>query len=148
MPNHDLLKPQEPRTHEIPGDPLGSKRKTVLVLEDYTTFAEALQDTLEEQDYSVTVVSSGVEGVQKILHSDFDAIVCDMVMPNFPGDMFYRAVQNSRPHLCQRFVFISGHQDNPKVTQFIEEVKVLVLWKPFKMRRLLDALETVTGRNK
>ena len=88
------------------------------------------------------------KGVQKILHSDFDAIVCDMVMPNFPGDMFYRAVQNSRPHLCKRFVFISGHQDNPKITQFIEEVKGVVLWKPFKMRRLLDALETVTGRNK
>ncbi len=147
MQENDLT-PQEPRTYEIPDDPLGSKRKTVLVLEDYTAFAEALKDTLEAQDYSVTVVPSGVEGVQKILHSDFDAIVCDMVMPNFPGDMFYRAIQNSRPHLCKRFVFISGHQDNPKVTDFIEEVGGMVLWKPFQMRRLIDALEIVTGRSK
>src|ERR1039457_6911004 len=140
--------PQEPRTHEIPGDPLSSKCQTVLVLEDNAAFAEALKATLEGQDYSVTVVPSGVEGVQKILQSDFDAIVCDMVMPNFPGDMFYRAVQNSRPHLCKRFVFISGHQDNPKVTRFIEEVGGVVLWKPFKMRLLFEALETVTGRGK
>ena len=142
------LKPQEPRTYEIHDDPLSSKRQTVLVLEDNPAFAEALKDTLEGQDYSVTVVPSGVEGVHKILHSDFDAIVCDMVMPNFPGDMFYRAVQNSRPHLCKRFVFISGHQDNPKVTKFIEEVRGVVLWKPFKMRLLFDALETVSGRSK
>jgi CheY-like chemotaxis protein len=142
------LKPQEPRTYEIHDDPWSSKRQTVLVLEDNTAFAEALKDTLEGQDYSVTVVPSGVEGVHKILHSDFDAIVCDMVMPNFPGDMFYRAVQNSRPHLCKRFVFISGHQDNPKVTKFIEEVRGVVLWKPFKMRLLFDALETVSGRSK
>ena len=65
MPNHDLLKPQEPRTHEIPGDPLGSQRKTVLVREDNTTFAEALLDILGEQGYSVTVVPSGVEGVER-----------------------------------------------------------------------------------
>jgi CheY-like chemotaxis protein len=117
-------------------------------LEDNAAFAEVLKETLEGQDYSVTVVPSGVEGVQKILHSDFDAIVCDMVMPNFPGDMFYRAVQNSRPHLCKRFVFISGYQDNPKVTKFIEEVRGVVLWKPFKMRLLFEALETVTGRSK
>jgi CheY-like chemotaxis protein len=142
------LKPQEPRTHEIPGDPLSSKRQTVLVLEDNAAFAEALKDMLEGQDYSVTVVPSGVEGVQKILHSDFDAIVCDMVMPNFPGDMFYLAVQRARPHLCKRFVFMTGHQDNPKVTKFIEEIRGVVLWKPFKMRLLFDALETVTGRSK
>jgi len=140
--------PQEPRTYEIHDDPSSSKRQTVLVLEDNAAFAEALKDTLEGQDYGVTVVLSGVEGVQKILHSDFDAIVCDMVMPNFPGDMFYRAVQNSRPHLCKRFVFISGHQDNPKVTNFIKEVGGMVLWKPFKMSRLLDAIDIVTGRSK
>ena len=140
--------PQEPRTYEIHDDPSSSKRQTVLVLEDNAAFAEALKDTLEGQDYGVTVVLSGVEGVQKILHSDFDVIVCDMVMPNFPGDMFYRAVQNSRPHLCRRFVFISGHQDNPKVTRFIEEVRGVVLWKPFKMRLLFEALETVTGKGK
>ena len=142
------LKPQEPRTYEISNDPSSSERTTVLVLEDYAAFAEVLKVTLEAQDYSVTVVPSGVEGVQKILHSDFDVIVCDMVMPNFPGDMFYRAVQNSRPHLCKRFVFISGHQDNPKVTNFIKEVGGMVLWKPFKMSRLLDAIDIVTGRRK
>jgi two-component system, cell cycle sensor histidine kinase and response regulator CckA len=147
MQENDLT-PQEPRTYEIPDAPSSSKRKTVLVLEDNAAFSEALKVTLEAQDYGVTVVPSGVEGVQKILHSDFDAIVCDMVMPNFPGDMFYRAVQNSRPHLCKRFVFISGHQDNPKVTKFIEDVRGVVLWKPFKMRLLFDALETVTGRSK
>ena len=55
--------PQEPRTYEIHDDPLSSKRQTVLVLEDNGAFAEALKDTLEGQDYSVTVVLSGVEGV-------------------------------------------------------------------------------------
>ena len=147
MQNHDSTQP-EPRTYEIPVDPLSSKCKSVLILEDGNVFAATLKKTLEEQDYRVTVVPNGAEGVQKILAADFDAIVCDMVMPNFPGDMFYLAVQRSRPHLCQRFIFMTGHQDNPKIAQFIEQTRALVLWKPFEMRRLFDALETVTGRSK
>jgi DNA-binding NtrC family response regulator len=147
MQNNDSTQP-EPRTYEIPDDPLSSKCKSVLILEDGNVFAATLKKTLEEQDYRVTVVPNGAEGVQKILAADFDAIVCDMVMPNFPGDMFYLAVQRSRPHLCQRFIFMTGHQDNPKIAQFIEQTRALVLWKPFEMRRLFDALETVTGRSK
>ncbi|HEX7471295.1 MAG TPA: response regulator [Verrucomicrobiae bacterium] len=147
MKNNDSTQP-EPRTYEIPDDPLSSKCKSVLILEDGNVFAATLKKTLEEQDYRVTVVPNGAEGVQKILAADFDAIVCDMVMPNFPGDMFYLAVQRSRPHLCQRFIFMTGHQDNPKIAQFIEQTRALVLWKPFEMRRLFDALETVTGRSK
>lgn len=142
------LNPPEPRTYEIPEDPLSSKRKSVLILEDDNSFAAAVRETLEEQDYRVTVVSNGAEGMQQIIASDFDAIVCDMVMPNFPGDMFYLAVERTRPQLCKRFIFITGHQDNPKVTQFIQQVQCTVLWKPFEMRRLFDALETVTGRSK
>jgi len=142
------LTPPEPRTYEISGDPLNSKRKTVLILEDGDAFAALVKETLEEQGYRVTVVPTGAEGMQQILAADFDAIVCDMVMPNFPGDMFYLAVQRARPHLCKRFVFMTGHQDNPKIAQFIQEVHGMVLWKPFEMRQLFDALETVTGRSK
>ena|SRR5271154_4169598 len=141
----ELDPPQpEPRIYEIPDDLLDSKRNTVLVLEDDTDFANTLRDSLESLGYRVTIVPTGAEGVQQILASDFDAIVCDMVMPNFPGDMFYLAVQRSRPHLCKRFIFITGHQDNPKIAQFIKQSGRLVFWKPFEMRRLFDALESLT----
>jgi CheY-like chemotaxis protein len=143
MQEPDLPQP-EPRIYEIPDDLLEPKHKTVLVLEDDAAFVDTLKDTLECFGYRVTAVPTGAEGVQQILTSDFDAIVCDMVMPNFPGDMFYLAVQRSRPHLCQRFIFITGQQDNPKIIQFIKQSGCVALWKPFKARRLLDALEFVT----
>jgi CheY-like chemotaxis protein len=138
----------EPRIYEIPDDLLESKHKTVLVLEDDAAFVDTLKGTLESFGYRVTAVPTGAEGVQQILASDFDAIVCDMVMPNFPGDMFYLAVQRSRPHLCRRFIFITGQQDNPKIIKFIKQSGCVALWKPFKARQLLDALEFVTWGSK
>ena len=134
----------EPRIYEIPDDILEPEHKTVLVLEDDAAFADTLKDTLESFSYRVTVVRNGAEGVQQVLAADFDAIVCDMVMPNFPGDMFYLAVQRSRPHLCQRFIFITGNQDNPKIIRFIKQSGCAALWKPFEARQLFDALEFVT----
>ena len=63
-----------------------------------------LKEALEIQGYVVTVASNGAEGLKKILATDFSIILCDTVMPNFPGDMFYLAVERVRPRLCQRFV--------------------------------------------
>jgi CheY-like chemotaxis protein len=138
----------EPKTYEISDDPLSARSKTVLVLEDDVEFAAALKAILEEQDYRVTVVPNGSIGVQRILAADFDAILCDMVMPGFPGDMFYLAVQRSRPHLCERFIFMTGHPSDPKVAKFLSGVKNRTLAKPFEMRHLFDALEMVTGRSR
>lgn len=137
----------EPKTYEISDDPVRARRKTVLILEDDGAFAGSLKDMLEQQDYRITIVPSGAEGVQQILTANFDAIVCDMVMPNFPGDMFYMAVQRVRPQLCKRFIFMTGHQSDPKIAGFIEKSGCLVLWKPFELRGLFDALESVTGRS-
>ena len=139
---------KEEKTYEIADDVDPQERKRVLLLEDETELAAHLKELLESTGYVVTVVSNGAEGLQQLLAGDFDAIVCDMVMPNFPGDMFYLAVQRSRPHLCSRFVFTSGHRADPKIDLFIRSVRGLVLWKPFEAHELLEALKTVINKGK
>jgi len=137
---------QEEKTYELADGPDPQERKGVLLLEDETALAASLKELLESSGYVVTVVSNGAEGLQQLLAGDFDAIVCDMVMPNFPGDMFYLAVQRSRPHLCSRFVFTSGHRADPKIDLFIRSVRGLVLWKPFEPHELLEALKTAINK--
>lgn len=138
------LPPLAPRVYEIPDPADHPHGKTVLVLDDDVSFTDTLKDVLESHRYRITIVPSGAEGVKQILAADFDAIVCDMVMPNFPGDMFYKAVERARPHLCRRFIFATGHKDDAKIVQFIKQTGRIALWKPFAMRELLDALEFVT----
>ncbi len=137
---------QTEKTHEIPDDLIPPETRHVLLLEDDTDLAGRLKELLESAHYSVTLVTNGAEGLQRLLADEFDAIICDMIMPNFPGDMFYLAVQRSRPHLCSRFVFTSGHRADPKVDLFIRSVRGLVLWKPFQSHELFGALETVLQR--
>jgi len=136
-----------PRLYEIPEDPSQARAQSVLVLEDDPEFCAMLRMTLEQQDYRVTVVANGAQGIQQILIRDFDAILCDIMMPNFPGDMFYLAVQRAKPKLCERFIFMTGHQHDPKIQEFLKRVPCRVLFKPFSMAALFDALESVTGRS-
>ena len=74
--------------------------KRVLLVEDEPDLTVLLKDYLEGYFYRVTTVGNGVDGLKAIMDSDFDVIVCDVVMPKMPGDMFYRAVQRIQPRLC------------------------------------------------
>ncbi len=112
----------------------------ILLLEDDESFQEIIKDFLESHSYKVVAVRNGVEGVREIMASDFEVIICDMLMPNLPGDMFYLAVERMRPHLCDRFIFITGLRDNQKVNNFIRKVRGTMLAKPFQVDDLLEMI--------
>src|SRR5450432_607242 len=86
---------QVQKTYELPDTETDeiTKKKNILILEDEAAFAALIKETLESEGYNVATVSNGAEGLKKILTDDFEVILCDMVMPNFPGDMFYLAVE-------------------------------------------------------
>jgi DNA-binding NtrC family response regulator len=125
-----------------------TREGTVLLLEDDNEFAAALKEFIELYSCRVVTVTNGVDGLQKIMVTDFDLILCDMVMPTFPGDKFYMAVERIRPRLCERFIFMTGHQANPKWDAFIRSVHGTAIWKPFQMDDLLAAMRTVFRRSR
>ena len=117
--------------------------KRVLLLEDDEMFKSIISDFLESNFYEVVAVGNGADGVRAVLKEEFDVIICDMMMPKLPGDMFYVAIERMRPHLCRRFIFITGHRGNQKINDFIKQVKGTMLAKPFHMDDLLEAIAFV-----
>jgi CheY-like chemotaxis protein len=113
-------------------------RQRVLLLEDDDEFREVVNDFLISRFYAVTAVRDGAEGLREILKEPFDLIVCDMMMPQVNGEMFYWAVSRLRPAARLRFLFITGFRNDPKVESFFQRVNATVLPKPFT----LDALNT------
>jgi CheY-like chemotaxis protein len=117
--------------------------KSILLLDDDVELADTLKLLLESRNYVVTTVKNGVEGLHEVMAFDFDVIMCDMLMPTMPGDMFYLAVQRTKPHLSERFIFITGHSGNPKVDAFLQKTKAAVLYKPVTTDELIRALSIV-----
>jgi CheY-like chemotaxis protein len=115
----------------------------VLLLEDRDDFREVLHDHLVFHLYKVTSVRSGVEGLREIMKGAFDIIICDMMMPQVGGEMFYWAVTRARPANAQRFIFFTGHQNNPAINFFFWRVNATVLRKPFHLSELDAAIHDV-----
>ncbi|MDX1950690.1 MAG: response regulator [Verrucomicrobiota bacterium] len=143
-----FIPPIEQKTYEVPDDELPQSAINLLVLEDDPDLGETLKLFLEENGYKVTRVKDGVEGLKQVMAADFDAILCDLMMPNLPGDMFYRAVERTKPHLCKRFIFITGHQGNEKLALFIKSVRALTLYKPFSMQLLLENIQLIISKSR
>jgi len=120
--------------------------KKVLLLEDDELVSKFIRIALESKGMNVVSVANGVEGIHAIKNVDFEAIICDMMMPKLPGDMFYLAVERIKPHLCPRFIFISGYKDDPKITEFLKKVNGALLVKPFKMDDLLEMMAFIQIR--
>lgn len=117
--------------------------KRILLLDDDIDLANTLKLLLESHNFVVTTAKNGLEGLREVMALDFDIIMCDMMMPKMPGDMFYLAVERTKPHLCERFIFITGHPDNPKVTGFLRRLNALVLYKPMATEDLIRAISFV-----
>lgn len=120
--------------------------KNILLVDDDVDLAQALKGLLEARNYLVTTVSNGAEALREVMEMDFDVIICDMMMPEMPGDMFYLAVQKTRPALARRFLFITGHADNPKVDAFLKHNDGLVIYKPVKTDELVRMITLVMNR--
>lgn len=127
----------------LPHDHVAGSFKRVLLLEDRDDFREVLRDYLTTCGYEVTSVPSGVEGLREIMKGRFDLIICDMMMPRVGGEMFYWAVTRVRPATAKRFIFFTGHQNNPAIQFFFRRVNATVLLKPFKLAALESAIRDV-----
>jgi CheY-like chemotaxis protein len=122
---------------------LVGKARRILLLEDRDDFREVLRDHLVFRSFEVISVPSGVEGLREIMNGAFDLIICDMMMPKVGGEMFYWAVTRVRPATAPRFIFFTGHQNNPPIEFFFKRVNATVLRKPFKLAALDFAIDGV-----
>ncbi len=66
----------------------------ILVAEDSPTQAERLRLLFEEQGYSVQLVASGHEGLEKVRSGHPHLIISDVVMPGMDGYAFCHAVKS------------------------------------------------------
>lgn len=117
--------------------------KHVLVVDDNVELAQTYRELLEAFDYRVTTASDGERALKFILGNEVDAILCDFSMPGMEGDEFYEAARRARPEVARRFIFLTGHVNNPAFDRFLKRENPRVLYKPVMMDNLLEALKAL-----
>jgi signal transduction histidine kinase/CheY-like chemotaxis protein len=87
---------------------VSGKSLSVLVVDDDFLVAKTLARVLRR--HKVEVVTNGEEAWERLTTPgvDFDAVVCDLMMPELSGIDLYARILAKRPDLAQKFLFTSG----------------------------------------
>lgn len=109
----------------------------VLVLDDDNTVLEVVRDVLEQKGFLVRLCSKGTEALNHCEIQSYDAILCDMRMPDMDGEEFFSALSQIRPHLAERVIFLTGDTMNPKTAAFLETSDRPNVEKPIMPSELL-----------
>jgi len=114
--------------------------KAILLVDDDRQLAVVLQWILADQNFLVDVANDGEEALLKIRANEYDAVICDVMMPKLRGDELYQKALEERPDLGDRFIFITGFAADPKINYFLSKTGVKYLMKPFPVQTLIDCV--------
>ena len=120
-------------------------RLRVLVIDDEPAVVTAVKRCLAA--HAVTGVHSAAEALERLRNGEgFDAIVCDLMMPQQTGMDFYAALQRERPALLLRVLFLTGGAFTPAARAFLDSVPNERLEKPFNLNALRAAVARLPQR--
>jgi len=119
----------------------------VLIVEDDFELANVLAEVLTHENCVTEHASNGMDAFGKLRLADFDAIICDVMMPRVDGEAFYRQVAKDFPFLSERFLFITGQASRKAgLADFIARTGNALLEKPFEIEQLRTALRELFAR--
>jgi CheY-like chemotaxis protein len=129
------------RTSRPPG-----RMGRVLVVDDDPLVAEAVRQALAAEN-DVAVAATGTEALSIVSrHGPFDAIFCDLMMPEMDGMRFYNEVSHVAGKVTEVIAFLSGGVDDAATEVFLARTGRPVLEKPFDPEGLREYVrERVRG---
>jgi two-component system, cell cycle sensor histidine kinase and response regulator CckA len=113
----------------------------VLVVDDDHDLAELLREVLTYENCEVEVAPNGMEAMERLHAGDYEAILCDLMMPRMDGEALYCQVSQQFPYLADRFLFVTGQASRKAgFSDFIYRTGNHLIEKPFEIQELRSAV--------
>lgn len=116
----------------------------VLVIDDERAIRSTLTEILSFEGYEVDEASDGVEGLKKILSSNYDCVICDIKMPKMDGIEVLEKVMIEKPDI--QIIIISGHGNIETAVEAVKKGAFDYISKPPDLNRLLITLRNAMER--
>ena len=121
-------------------------RGRVLVIDDDPAMGSAIELVLAEE-HEVEVLTSARNALAR-LHAGqrYDAIVCDVMMPEMSGIDFHAELAGSWPEIAAQVIFLTGGAFTRRARDFLDRVENPRLHKPFESRSLRALVSQCVSR--
>jgi signal transduction histidine kinase/ActR/RegA family two-component response regulator len=138
-PSYAMVSPPEDQINPSP------HRRNALVVDDEESNAALVRRVLAGAGYDVESTTLSRRALVMIERTAYDAVICDVKMPELSGQELYGRVCQIRPEMARRFIFITGDIDGEDTRQFLDESRCSYFMKPFNLERLTAAVDMLTG---
>ncbi len=131
-----------PGVRQAPGPAAVGSRRTILIVDDEEHVLQTTRAILEDCGYSVVTAADGAEAVEVFRDrvGQFSAVVLDMNMPHMDGAEAFRQMHRIAPGVP--VILTSGLDEQETVSQFTGTGLAAFIQKPFRMKALIQKLET------
>jgi len=116
----------------------------VLIVDDERAIRYSLKEILEMENYQVETAENGREGLEKAQKEKYDAIFCDIKMPEMDGtEMLAKLIEEG---IETPVIMISGHADIATAVDCIKGGAYDFIEKPLDLNRILITLKNATDK--
>ena len=117
----------------------------VLIIDDEPAIRRAMHGILENEGYTINEAPSAIEALPMLHNDTFDAIFCDIKMPQMDGIEF---LEKAKAVTDTPIIIISGHGTIDIAVEAIKKGAYDFIEKPMNLNRMLITLRNALDKNK
>lgn len=127
--------------------PVMSHKPRLLVIDDEPLVVSMLTRLLRGR-YDITTTTSGVEGLRLATSEPWDAILCDVMLPELSGPQLLERLRAEGRPVAAKLGFMTGGAFGTEATTFLERLdKGAWLAKPFSLTQLEEFVARLVSRS-
>jgi DNA-binding NtrC family response regulator len=117
---------------------------SILIIDDEKSIRFVLREILEDEKYTIEEASDGVEGLKKLMSTNFDAVLCDIKMPKMDGITLLEKAMGEG--INTPFIMISAHGTIETAVDATKKGAFDFIEKPPDLNRVLLAVRNAVER--
>jgi len=128
----------------------GNATRRALVVDDEPEIAQLVAEALALRGYRCDLAVSGAEAKALIsaASAGYDAVICDLRMPDIDGPTLFHWINANHPALASRILFVTGDALGPAAGRFLADSGRPFLEKPFAPADVLGLIEDFAKRGR
>ena len=124
-----------------------NRRGQLLIIDDEVVFSGSLR-RLFSSEHDVSVANRAREALELLRTGRrFDAILCDLLMPEVTGIELYGELRRIAPDQAECMIFLTGGAFSVNSQQFLDGISNRWFEKPCNLDQLRAAVREVVVRN-
>jgi two-component system NtrC family sensor kinase len=140
-----ITEPDKPSPTVAPPDKVEQMptSKKILVIDEKETGYDLLENMIFALEHQVEVAYDATAAKLKLESGNYDVIISKMNMPEFSGQQLYEYLNQVKPELLSKILFVTSGVISKEVGRFLEKNSLPFLNKPFGLEEIQEAVQNI-----